>query len=66
MTPRAAVIASLPPMGARAMAAHVVASTGLRGAVAWAALAALCAEGVATVVDGWAYPGRLTNLRRAS
>jgi hypothetical protein len=63
--PRDALLPLLPPFGARVRAAHVVERSRLPLAVGWAALGALCAEGIATVLGEWLFRGRAP-ARRAS
>ncbi len=59
-TDRDRVAQKLPPYGAHVLAEGFVKVTGLPEARAWAALAVLCCEGVATVRDGWVTRGRDT------
>ena len=53
MTPREAIVAHLPPFGARVRAQHVVDASGVKTALAWAILAEMCTERLVEVRDGW-------------
>jgi hypothetical protein len=66
MTPREAVMAHLPPFGARVRAQHVIVASGLPAAIAWGAIGILCSEGAATVLDGWVYLGRFRDTAGAA